>query len=98
MHVAIFLGAVALICTFGFAKDLRPEVLAEGGGFEPLSVTPIIQMVMLTAAALIVLLCAVKAADIPGTQIFRSGMVAMIAPSGSPGWLTPSSPTTRTRS
>jgi len=77
--VAIFLGAVALICIFGFAKDLRPEVPAEGGGFEPLSVTPIIQMVMLTAAALIVLFCAVKTADIPGTQIFRSGMVAMIA-------------------
>ena len=46
--VAIFLGAVALICIFGFASDLRPEVPAEGGGFEPLSVTPIIQMVMLT--------------------------------------------------
>jgi anaerobic C4-dicarboxylate transporter len=36
-------------------------------------------MVMLAAAALIVLLCKVKASDIPGTPIFRSGMVAMIA-------------------
>ena len=45
----------------------------------PLSVTPIIQMVMLAAAALIVLLTKIKAADVPGTAIFKSEMVAMIA-------------------
>jgi anaerobic C4-dicarboxylate transporter DcuA/anaerobic C4-dicarboxylate transporter DcuB len=36
-------------------------------------------MVMLAAAALIVLLCKVKATDVPTMPIFRSGMVAMIA-------------------
>jgi anaerobic C4-dicarboxylate transporter DcuA/anaerobic C4-dicarboxylate transporter DcuB len=36
-------------------------------------------MVMLTAAALIVVFAHVKAGDIPGMSIFRSGMVAMIA-------------------
>jgi anaerobic C4-dicarboxylate transporter len=54
-------------------------VAAEGGGVEPLSVTPIIQMFMLTAAALILILAHVQASDIPGTPIFKSGMVAMIA-------------------
>jgi anaerobic C4-dicarboxylate transporter DcuA/anaerobic C4-dicarboxylate transporter DcuB len=77
--VAIFLGAVFVICLFGFFEGLRPEIAVEGGGTEPLSVTPIIQMVMLTAAALIVVFAHVKAADIPGMSIFRSGMVAMIA-------------------
>jgi anaerobic C4-dicarboxylate transporter DcuB len=77
--VAIFLGAVAVICIFGLFEDLRPSVTSEEGGLEPLSVTPIIQMVMLTAAALIVLLAHVRAADIPRTPIFASGMVAMIA-------------------
>ena len=77
--VVIFLTAVLAICVFGFVEDIRPLVAAEGGGVEPLSVTPIIQMLMLTAAALIVLLCKVRATDIPGTAIFRSGMVAMIA-------------------
>ena len=77
--VALFLGAVAVICIFGLFEGLRPTIAAEDGGVEPLSVTPIIQMVMLAAAALIVLLCKVKASDIPGTPIFRSGMVAMIA-------------------
>jgi len=77
--VAIFLAGVLAICVFGFFEGIRPTVAAEGGGVEPMSVTPLIQMIMLTAAALIVLLCHVKAGDIPGTQIFKSGMVAMIA-------------------
>ena len=77
--VAIFLAGVAAICVFGFVEGIRPTVAAEGGGVEPMSVTPLIQMIMLTAAALILVLCHVKATDVPGTPIFRSGMVAMIA-------------------
>jgi anaerobic C4-dicarboxylate transporter DcuB len=77
--VAIFLAAVAVICIFGLFEDIRPTVASEDGGTEPLSVTPIIQMVMLAAAALIVLFCKVRTADIPSMPIFRSGMVAMIA-------------------
>ncbi len=77
--VAIFLTAVMAICVFGLFEGLRPTVTAEGGGVEPLSVTPIIQMFMLTAAALILVFCHVKAMDVPGMSIFKSGMVAMIA-------------------
>ncbi len=77
--VAIFLTGVLAICIFGFFDSLRPTIPAEGGGTEPLSITPIIMMVMLTAAALIVFLAHVKAGDVPGTSIFKSGMVAMIA-------------------
>ena len=77
--VAIFLAGVAAICVFGFVEGIRPTVAAEGGGVEPMSVTPLIQMFMLTAAALILLFCHVKASDVPGTQIFRSGMISMIA-------------------
>ena len=77
--VAIFLIGVAAICLFGFVEGIRPTVAAEGGGVEPISVTPLIQMFMLTAAALIVLFCHVKPGEIPGTAIFKSGMVAMIA-------------------
>jgi anaerobic C4-dicarboxylate transporter DcuA/anaerobic C4-dicarboxylate transporter DcuB len=77
--VAIFLAAVAAICLFGFVEGIRPTVAAEGGGVEPMSVTPLIQMIMLTAAALMLIFAHVKAADIPATSIFKSGMVAMIA-------------------
>ena len=77
--VAIFLAGVAAICVFGFVEGIRPTVAAEGGGTEPISVTPLIQMFMLTAAALILVLCHVRAGDVPGTPIFRSGMISMIA-------------------
>jgi anaerobic C4-dicarboxylate transporter DcuB len=77
--VAIFLGAVLVICIFGLFEGIRPTVTGEDGALEPLSVTPIIQMVMLTAAALMLILAHVKAADIPRMSIFTSGMVAMIA-------------------
>jgi anaerobic C4-dicarboxylate transporter DcuA/anaerobic C4-dicarboxylate transporter DcuB len=77
--VAIFLLGVFAICLFGFVEGIRPTVAAEGGGVEPMSVTPLIQMFMLTAAALILIFCHVKATDVPGTAIFKSGMVAMIA-------------------
>ena len=61
------------------SRALRPTVAAEEGGVEPMSITPLIQMFMLTAAALILLLCRVKANDVASSPIFRSGMVAMIA-------------------
>ena len=77
--VAIFLLGVLAICVFGFVESIRPTVAAEGGGVEPMSVTPLIQMIMLAAAALILLFAHVSASDIPNTQIFKSGMVAMIA-------------------
>jgi anaerobic C4-dicarboxylate transporter DcuA/anaerobic C4-dicarboxylate transporter DcuB len=77
--VAIFLTGVAAICIFGVFEDLRPTVAAEGGGVEPMSVTPLIQMFMLTAAALILLLAHVQAGEVANAPIFKSGMIAMIA-------------------
>ena len=77
--VGIFLAGVTAICVFGVFEGLRPTVAAEGGGVEPMSVTPLIQMFMLTAAALILLLAHVQASDVASMPIFKSGMVAMIA-------------------
>jgi anaerobic C4-dicarboxylate transporter-like protein len=79
LSVAIFLAGVAAICVFGFFEGIRPTVAAEEGGVEPISVTPLIGMFMLAAAALILVFCHVGAGDLPDTPIFRSGMVAMIA-------------------
>ena len=77
--VAIFLAAVAAICIFGVFEGLRPTVPAEGGGVEPLAVTPIIMMFMLSAAALILIFAKVDAGDVASAPIFKSGMIAMIA-------------------
>ena len=67
--VTIFLLGVFAICLFGFVESIRPTVAAEGGGVEPMSVTPLIQMIMLSAAALILLLCKVKAAMSPAPDL-----------------------------
>ena len=77
--VVVFLLAVLVICVFGFFDELRPEVALEEGGTEPMSITPIIQMVMLAAAALMLVFAAVKPGEIVDAPIFKSGMVAMIA-------------------
>ena len=77
--VGIFLLGVTAICVFGVFEGLRPTVAAEGGGVEPISVTVLIQMFMLAAAALILVLAHVQASDVATMPIFRSGMVAMIA-------------------
>ena len=71
--VAIFLAGVLAICVFGFFDSLRPTIPAEGGGTEPLSITPIIMMIMLTAAALIVFFAHVKAATSPGCRSSSRG-------------------------
>ena len=77
--VVIFLGGVLVICIFGVLEGIRPTVASAAGGTEPLSMTPIIQIIMLTAAALILVACKVKPGVVPNMSIFRSGMVAMIA-------------------
>ena len=61
--VVIFLTGVTAICVFGVFEGLRPTVAAEGGGVEPMSVTLLIQMFMLAAAALILVLAHVQASD-----------------------------------
>ncbi|WP_217922890.1 anaerobic C4-dicarboxylate transporter family protein [Miltoncostaea oceani] len=77
--VVIFLLGVAAICVFGLAEGLRPTVAAEGGGVEPMAVTPLIQMIMFAAAALILVFAHVRPGDVVRQSIFSAGMVAMIA-------------------
>ncbi|HXV57482.1 MAG TPA: anaerobic C4-dicarboxylate transporter family protein [Gaiellaceae bacterium] len=77
--VLVFLLGVLAICVFGFFDQLRPVVATEEGGTEPMSITPIIGMIMLAAAALTLLFAAVQPGQIVDAPIFKSGMVAMIA-------------------
>src|SRR5256885_12913272 len=67
--VAIFLGAVFVICLFGLFEGIRPTVTGEHGGLQPLSVSPIIWLAMTTAAALMLIFAKVKAAVIPRISI-----------------------------
>ncbi|MFC7306202.1 anaerobic C4-dicarboxylate transporter [Streptomyces monticola] len=75
----LFLGGAVAVVVSGLFPALRPEVpKAAGGGVQPLSMPATIEILMMAVAALILLLCKVDAKKIPGTDVARSGLVAVI--------------------
>jgi anaerobic C4-dicarboxylate transporter DcuA len=69
----LFLAGVALVVTFGFFPDLRRL-----GAGEPLGMPVVIEIVMLSVAAIMLPLTKVKVDEIPKTATLRSGVVAVI--------------------
>lgn len=83
-HAAtIFLLGVAAIVLFGLFKDLRP---LDGNG-DPVTMTPIIEIIMFVAGTLILLVSRPKVSEIPTMSVFKAGMVSAIALFGL-AWLT----------
>ncbi|MBW9093301.1 anaerobic C4-dicarboxylate transporter [Microbacterium jejuense] len=80
LSASIFLIGVAVIVMFGLFEGLRPIIGTDDSG-DPVrvSVTVIIEVTMGVIAALIFLLCKVKAADVPKQSTFPAGMVGAIA-------------------
>ena len=78
----VFLGAIAIVATLGAFPELRP--LMNG---KALSMVYVIQMFMLAAGAIIFVVAKVKPASIAGNEVFKSGMVALIAVYGV-AWMT----------
>ncbi|MCV2393174.1 anaerobic C4-dicarboxylate transporter family protein [Actinotalea sp. M2MS4P-6] len=74
----IFGGGILLILLFGIFDQLRPAVPGEDGPV-PLEMTTMIQIIMLIVALVILLWCRAKSADVPRSQVFRSGMSAIVA-------------------
>ncbi|GAB4211392.1 MAG: anaerobic C4-dicarboxylate transporter DcuB [Rhodoferax sp.] len=70
----IFLGAIAVVATMGALPGLRPSF-----GGKPLSMVLTIQMFMLLAGSLIVLFTPTDPAKIGKTEVFRAGMIAVVA-------------------
>ena len=70
----IFLGAIAVVASLGMFKELRPVF-----GGKPLSMVLCIQMFMLLAGALIIVFTKTNAASISKNEVFRSGMIALVA-------------------
>lgn len=84
----IFLLGVITIVVFGLFEGIRPTVPgAEPGTTEPIGVTPIIQMVMFTVAALILLISRPNMKEVPESSVFKAGIVSAIALFGL-AWLT----------
>jgi anaerobic C4-dicarboxylate transporter DcuB len=74
----IFFAAIAAVVVLGAFPELRP-VFEVAGKTKALSMNLAIQIMMLTAGALIVLFCKVRTQDIPNGTVFKAGMVAVIS-------------------
>jgi anaerobic C4-dicarboxylate transporter DcuA/anaerobic C4-dicarboxylate transporter DcuB len=84
----IFLLGVITIVIFGLFEGIRPTVAGpEPDTTTPIGVTPIIQMVMFTVAALILLISKPNMKEVPESSVFKAGIVSAIALFGL-AWLT----------
>ncbi|MDR3368521.1 anaerobic C4-dicarboxylate transporter [Rhodoferax sp.] len=70
----IFLGAIALVAFMGAFQALRPVF-----GGKPMSMVLTIQMFMLLAGALIIMFTKTDPSTIGKTEVFRAGMIAVVA-------------------
>lgn len=70
----IFLGAIAVVAMLGAFDSLRPVIKGK-----PMSMVLTIQMFMLVAGALIVIFTKTRAAEIGKNEVFRAGMIAVVA-------------------
>lgn len=70
----IFIGAIIVIASLGLVKSLRPVF-----GGKPMSMVLCIQMFMLVAGSMILIFTKTNPGSISKNEVFRSGMVAMVA-------------------
>lgn len=76
----IFLAGIAAIAVFGSFPNLVPHFpVGEGKPPKGLSMTVMIQMLMLLISGLMLLVCKVKAKDVGNGSVFRAGMIAIVS-------------------
>ena len=75
----IFFGGIAIIAILGNFPDLLPHFPDAKGNMKAVSMTAVIQMVMLLVASCILFVCKVKAKDVGNSQVFKSGIVALVS-------------------
>ncbi len=79
VSVLIFIFSVLVIVLFGAIPGLRPSWTGADGAVSSLSMVTVIEMVMMSAAALILLVSKVKVSTVSSGNIFRAGNEAVIA-------------------
>ena len=77
--VGIFLVAALLVVVMGALPALRPSFANAEGVMKPLGMAAVIEIVMLTAGALIILFCKPDGTVITRGSVFHAGMRAVIA-------------------
>ncbi len=75
----IFLIGIICIAILGNFTDLLPQFPNAKGKMAPVSMTTVIQMVMLFVSAIILFVCKTKAKEVGNSQVFRAGVVALVS-------------------
>ncbi len=75
----IFLLGIVCIAILGNFPDLLPHFADAKGKMKAISMTTVIQMVMLFVSALILFFCHTKASEVGNSQVFRAGVVALVS-------------------
>lgn len=75
----IFLLGIICIAILGNFPDLLPHFADAKGKMKAISMTTVIQMVMLFVSALILFFCKTDAKAVGGSQVFRAGVVALVS-------------------
>ncbi len=75
----IFLVGIILIAVLGNFPDLLPHFPNAKGKMAAISMTTVIQMVMLFVSAVILFFCGTKAKEVGNSQVFRAGVVALVS-------------------
>lgn len=75
----IFFAGILVIAVLGNFSSLLPHFPDAKGAMKAISMTAVIQMVMLLVAAVILFVCKVKAKDVGNSQVFKSGIVALVS-------------------
>ena len=78
--VGIFILGILIIALMGNMNELLPQFpTGNGNATKPISMTLVIQMVMLCIAAAILFFCKVDAKKVADSNVFRAGMVALVS-------------------
>lgn len=74
----LFFSAILIVILLGAFPVLRPVFISDGQ-MKPLSMTLVIQMLMLVAGALILILCRINPGSASDGTIFKAGMSAVVS-------------------
>lgn len=81
-YYAMFIFFIGIICvaTLGNFPDLLPAFPKKPGGpAKPISMTVVIQMIMLLVSAVILFVTKMRAKDVGNGSVFKAGMVALVS-------------------
>ena len=75
----LFFAGILVIAVLGNFPALLPHFPNAKGVMKAISMTTVIQMIMLFLGALMLFVCKVDAKKVGGSQVFRSGVVAVVS-------------------